>query len=94
MKTEIEVSGIVELEYDENSKEFKETLEGFRECINRNGTKEDVLKHVAFYTSRFGANGMIEGVGYVSTEYGKAEYPDSGIKVITFFDDNIECEIL
>jgi len=34
MKRTVKVSGEIELEYDENSPEFKEALEGYREVID------------------------------------------------------------
>ena len=89
MKTvKIEVSGIIELTYDENSPEFKEALEGYKDVMEREGTKESMLKHVAFYITRFGIYSMVEGVGYVGhnnqTLMGE---PYSGIMVGKGFDD-------
>jgi hypothetical protein len=82
MKAIIEITGEIELEYDPDSKEFKETLKGFRECMDHEGTKEDVLKHVAFYVTRFGSEGMIEGVGYIGDNGVKPDKePYSGIMV-------------
>lgn len=84
----IEINGQVELSYDENSAEFKNALDGFREVITENGTKEDMLKHVAFYTNKFGTDGMVEGVGYVGYNGRKPnEEPYSGIMVGEDFDE-------
>lgn len=93
-KTIIEVTGQVELTYDENSKEFKEALDGYRQCIEKNGSKESMLKHTAFYVTRFGADGMVEGVGYVGYNGRKPmEEPYSGIMVSEDFDEfNFEIE--
>ena len=76
------------MEYDENSKEFKEALEGYREVIDSNGKVDDVLKHVAFYITRFGTEGLVEGVGYIGYN-GKipTEEPYSGIMVSLGYDE-------
>ena len=87
-KVEIELTGLVELTYDENSAEFKEALEGYREVIDKNGTKEDMLKHVAFHVTRFGHDSMVEGVGYVGYNGRKpTEEPMCGIMVGEDYDE-------
>jgi len=87
-KIKIELTGLVELTYDENSAEFKEALEGYREVIDKNGKAEDMLKHVAFYVKRFGHEGMVEGVGYVGYNGRKpTEEPNSGIMVSEDYDE-------
>lgn len=87
-KAIIDLTGQVELTYDENSQEFKEALEGYRESMERNGTKESMLKHVAFYVTRFGTDGMVEGVGYVGYNGRKPkEEPYSGIMIGEDFDE-------
>jgi hypothetical protein len=87
-KVKIEVTGEIELTYNEQSKEFKEALEGYRKCMDKTGTKEDMLKHVAFYVTRFGTDGMVEGVGYVGYNGRKpTEEPYSGIMVSEDFDE-------
>lgn len=65
MQTTINLSGQLTLTYNNKSKEFKEALEGYRECMYKSGNADDMLKHVAFYVTRFGTDGMVEGVGYV-----------------------------
>jgi hypothetical protein len=86
-KTTIEITGQIELSYDENSSDFKEALKGF-DCIIVNPTKEDMLKHVAFYVTRFGTDGMIEGVGYVGFNGRKpTEEPYSGIMIGEDYDE-------
>lgn len=83
----VDLTGSVELVYDPNSKEFKEALEGFNEIISSNSDANDMLKHVAFYLTRFGT-GLVEGVGYVDYVGTKeTEDPDSGIRVAKGFDD-------
>ncbi|RXK57548.1 hypothetical protein ESA94_20330 [Lacibacter luteus] len=87
-RTEFEITGYIELIYDENSTEFKEALEGYKKCIDKTGTKEDMLKHTAFYVTRFGTDGMVEGVGYVGYNGRKpTEEPYSGIMVSEDYDE-------
>lgn len=87
-KTTIELNGYIELTYDENSKEFKEALNAYREVCDKSGTKEDMLKHVAFHVTRFGHECMVEGVGYVGYNGRKpTETPNSGIMVGEDYDE-------
>jgi len=84
----IEITGQIELTYDENSPEFKEAIEGYQDVIEKEGDKESMLKHVAFYVTRFGTNGMVEGVGYVGYNGRKpTEEPYSGIMVGEDYDE-------
>lgn len=87
-KTIIEVSGQIELSYNENSKEFKEALASYAEVMERGAKKEAMLRHVAFYVTRFGVDGMVEGVGYVGYNGRKPkEEPYSGIMVGEDYDE-------
>ena len=84
----IEITGQIELTYNENSSEFKEALEGYQELIEKEGDKESMLKHVAFNVTKFGTNEMIEGVGYVGYNGRKpTEEPYSGIMVGEYYDE-------
>lgn len=84
----IDLTGQVDLTYDENSVEFKEALQGYRDCIDKRGSSTDMLKHVAFYVTRFGTDGMVEGVGYVGYNGRKpTEEPYSGIMVGEDYDE-------
>ena len=87
MNTIIEITGEIELEYDENTNEFKEALEAYQKSIDPNGKKEDILKHVAFHVTRFGIESMVEGVGYVAFGSNKIEEPFSGITVKKNYDE-------
>ena len=81
-KLTVGLSGQVDLTYNEKSKEFKEALDGYQKCMDKTGTMQDMLKHVAFYVTRFGTEGMVEGVGYVGYNGRKpTEEPYSGIRV-------------
>ena len=84
----IDVSGQIKLTYDESSNEFQEALESYNKIICPNSDAEDMLKHVAFYITRFGAEGMVEGVGYVGKNGRKPnEEPFSGIMVEDGYDE-------
>ena len=87
-KMTIEITGQIELTYDENSPEFKEAIKGYQDVIEKEGDKESMLKHVAFYVTRFGTDGMVEGVGYVGYNGRKpTEEPYSGIMVGEDYDE-------
>ena len=87
-KITIEVTGQIELTYNENSPEFKEALEAYQEVIEKEGGKESMLEHVALYVTRFGTDGMVEGVGYVGLNGQKPkEEPYSGIMVGEDYDE-------
>lgn len=87
-KTKITVTGEIELTYDENSKEFIEALESYKEGMSKRAKKEEMLQHVAFYITRFGVESMVEGVGYVGYNGRKpTEEPYSGIMVSEDYDD-------
>lgn len=87
-KAIIEVQGQVELTFDDESKEFKEALESFKDVIASDGSKEVMLRHIAFYVTRFGVDQMVEGVGYVGFNGRKpTEEPFSGIMVDEDYDE-------
>ena len=87
-KITIEITGQIELTYNENSEEFKKALEGYQEVIEKEGSKKSMLEHVAFYVTRFGTDGMVEGVGYVGFNGRKPkEEPYSGIMVGEDYDE-------
>lgn len=82
----IEVRKEYTFNYDPNSKAFKEALAGFRESIAPKGTEESMLLHVAYHVERFGADCMVEGVGYIY-EGGSKKHPYSGISIENWFPD-------
>jgi hypothetical protein len=87
-KTKIEITGQIELTYDEKSTEFIEALASYAEIMERGAKKDAMLKHVAFYVNRFGIDGMVEGVGYVGYNGRKpTEEPYSGIMVSEDYDE-------
>lgn len=52
--------------YDDNSPEFKQAFADYKECINKKGTVDDMLAHVAASLHRHGGiEQMVEGVGYI-----------------------------
>ena len=87
-KSKIEITGLIELTYDENSEEFQTTLKEYTEIYDKGAKKEDMLLHVAYNVTRFGTDVMIEGVGYVGYNGRKpTEEPYSGIMVSEDFDE-------
>jgi len=87
-KTTIDITGQIELSYDENSSEFQESLESYKEAIDESADKDSMLKHVAFYVTRFGTDAMVEGVGYVGYNGRKpVAGPYSGIMVGEDYDE-------
>jgi len=84
----IDVTGSFELTYDENSPEFKEAFSDFKACIDKEGTIESMLKHVAHNIIRFGDDRMVEGVGYVGYNGRIPEKENySGIMIGSGYDD-------
>lgn len=67
-KINIKLTAIIPLSYDENSKEFIEAYEAYKEVIDSDATKEDMLQHIGWYIASFGSDNLIEGVGQVSVD--------------------------
>ncbi len=81
MKTAtINVSGEINLKYDEDSKDFKEALASYRKSIDGRGTVKDMLEHVAAQLLKDGLDSMVEGVGFIYS-------PDE--KIGSKYKDNI-----
>lgn len=68
MRCEIELETTFVLTYDPESKEFKDSFESYTDSIDSDATIDDMLRQVAFHVNRFGAENMVEGVGYVSVK--------------------------
>jgi len=75
MKKTIKIEYIIEAEYDENSKEFQEALESYREVVNSDADADDMVKNAVFQANRRGGDRMIEGIGYVKVN-GRIENED------------------
>ena len=61
-----EITGDVDVQYDEHSAEFQEALEGYIDMIDSDGTAESMVKHVAMQMQSWGDHEhMVEAVGYV-----------------------------
>lgn len=75
-KINIKLTAIIPLNYDEASKEFIEAYEAYKEIIDSDATKEDMLQHIAWYVASFGTHSLIEGVGEVSVD-GKKQGDES-----------------
>lgn len=85
-EVEIEATTYIKLAYAENSKAFKEALDGFRKTCVRNGTVQDMLDHVCHNFIHFGYDNMIEGVGYIKASWQKWKdipEPHSGIELVS-----------
>lgn len=65
---EIQISTTVELEFDENSDDFKLLYKGYNESISKCANYEDLLTDIAQYIASYGVNEEIEGVGYLQID--------------------------
>lgn len=87
-KLTIEVSGEIEVQYDENSPEFQESLSAYNELIS-DGDAEAMVLHAVSQLKSWGDHyNMIEGVGYIGLidhELPKEAY--SGIQVSNNYAD-------
>lgn len=92
MRLTIKISKEYEFKYDENSKEFKEAYDSYKDIIDSSATKRDMIKHIAYNVDRVNiwdvTEFLIEGVGNLSYN---GKIPDNwcGIEVI---DPDPECE--
>lgn len=73
----VEVSATINLNYNPESEEFKNSLETYREAIEEGASEEDMLRQIAWYIAAFGTEYMIEGVGYVSVDGEKKGDPEN-----------------
>jgi hypothetical protein len=64
-KFKLTVQAEIEIEFDENSPEFKEMWDGYRTYIDSNADHESLCENIASLISRYGVDEFIEGVGYV-----------------------------
>lgn len=88
-----EILGCIELAYDENTPEFKEALESYSTHIERGAGISQMLQHVAFYITRFGADVMVEGVGYIGKKgVNPTGTPGSGIWLLNDDYDDFQFE--
>jgi len=88
----ISIGGLKELyQYgfdDGNSKTTNFYIDSNFKVIDKNSTKEDMLKHVAFHVTWFGHDSMVEGVGYVGYNGRKpTKEHKSGIMVGEDYDE-------
>lgn len=86
---EIELTTTFDLIFDDQSPEFKEALDSYKSVICKSCGIDDMLKQVAFSINRYGAERMIEGVGYVATKNNPKEKIEKGYwSGITVVDDS------
>lgn len=84
---DVEVSAIYSFTYDPDSPEFKETLDSYKKVIDRGGSIESVLAHVAHNLRRSGTvESMVEGVGFIQKE--GQPVPEEIFSGITVEDDD------
>ena len=94
MKKSIEVMTQIDLQYDENSTEFKEAHKSYSECIDRGASVDDMLKHTATHVLRCGLGTMAEGVGYVGCNGEIPEDNYSGIMIVNGDYDMFYADII
>lgn len=95
-KFKVTVQAEIIVEFDENSEEFKEVFQGYKEIIDENADFESLSESIASQISRYGVSDMIEGIGYVKNNgknqfaFEKGEYTEQvgHINVITETDLN------
>jgi len=94
MAKKYQVTIDINLEFDADSKEFKETFAGYVDCIDKKAKVNDMLKFVVYFIVRYGTGHHIEGVGYVKHPNGDCENLDlwSGITLLNDLDDSTEIE--
>ncbi len=87
---DVEVSTTISMNYDPESEEFKNALKSYREAIEDGASEEDMLRQIAWYTTVFGTESMIEGVGYVSVDGEKKGDPEDwcGVDIVDCFNIN------
>lgn len=86
-KVEVQVTHIVELEYDPNSIEFKKALADYNEVIHSNSSESDLVKHAAAHIIKYGTDRIMEGAGYIR-KIGRSCRDASLWSGITVIDDN------
>jgi len=90
----LELTTTVTLDYDSDSKEFKESLEAYKKAIYPEADQYDMLKQIAYHVVKEGHYGLIEGIGYVGYNGQKKDHElYSGVIVGRDYDD-FEIEIL
>lgn len=87
---DVEVSATISMKYDPESKEFKDSLESYRDTILNGASEEDMLQQIAQYIAVFGTENMIEGIGYVSVDGKKKGDPEDwcGVDIDNCFNFN------
>lgn len=65
MRIEVTLESKIIVEFDENSEQFKNLLEGYNENFAGETDEESLAEDIALSVSRYGVNDFIEGVGYL-----------------------------
>lgn len=83
---EIELQYSFRIEYDPNSDLFKQTLKDYNEVIDKRATEKDMLNQIVWQVNKFGAERMIEGVGFIAVDGLPQGDPYSGINIKSGYD--------
>lgn len=78
MKFRVTVEKEITVEFDENSSEFKELWDGYKEAIDSGADYQSFAESIAQYVSRYGVSDFIEGVGYVKHNGNNQRVFDNG----------------
>ena len=62
-KIKVSVETEIEIEFDENSLEFKELFEAYKEVIDNDGDYNTMAEHICYNVARLGVDEFIEGIG-------------------------------
>ena len=85
----------IELSYDENSTDFKESFQSYKKHI-RNDDIDGFLSHICHNILHFGWETSVDGVGYVKPKFKKwSEIPEprSGVELVSDHFPSFDFEI-
>lgn len=81
-KVSVKAEVVFEVEYDPESKLFKQTLSEYRETANSDAEEDDLIINVVHQCIlRQGTSSMFESIGYVRDNGKITGDPDSGISI-------------
>lgn len=102
-KFNVTVEKEIVIEFDEESPEFKELWEGYKQGIDPSADYESFVSGIASYISRYGVKDMIEGVGFIKLDgenqniYYNGEYKEReavvNVEVDTDLNNMVDFEI-
>lgn len=65
IKKQVQVSYILELEYNPDSEQFQTALKDYNEAICSNTSEDQLIQFVAKHIMKYGIGPMMPGVGYI-----------------------------